>query len=431
MNPYDILSGKKLIELASCMNSTDWRKFITTLNYYRTFIDRNNIEQGKTNNVQISVFFQKGEEDYFFLKSRLVPSTKEQDYSVLIDFDLVLTYLLKVIGKVKYSLNLDTNDTEERKEIEIIKKNNEMFDFMTQFYVLLEEFRSKIEDFKKYCVELAPLESVDEHIKKANMLYTEIRMYTPIFEKLSKQKLYSNIHDQPFRITYHTTATEYIPKHIDRDFDFDADSAEHQLIVLKQMIKNIISDNEDEEIIMTYKLLSKRIELYKTQMAYFRNRLALLQKSYLLKHQPMNTPVFFNMHRNIDTSHVVTEDFYRRIIKYHNSSNKDVINTKLSIKNDFLRHIKQINENPIAIQTVIDQFQTNTYNKNTEDAIVGENIYNIDGTKNINKNVCVITYKTNGESTIRFNEEQETAFTYIDTMDYPEIVPNKKKSNLH
>ena len=88
MNPYDILSGKKLIELASCMNSTDWRKFITTLNYYRTF-----------------------------LKSRLVPSTKEQDYSVLIDFDLVLTYLLKVIGKVKYSLNLDTNDTEERKEI--------------------------------------------------------------------------------------------------------------------------------------------------------------------------------------------------------------------------------------------------------------------------------------------------------------------------
>ena len=42
--------------------------------------------------------------------------------------------------------------------------------------------------------------------------------------------------------------------------------------------------------------------------------------------------------------------------------------------------------------------------------------------------MCVITYKSNGEYAIRFNEEQDTAFTYVETADYPEIIPDKKKS---
>ena len=42
--------------------------------------------------------------------------------------------------------------------------------------------------------------------------------------------------------------------------------------------------------------------------------------------------------------------------------------------------------------------------------------------------MCVITYKSNSDHNIRFNEEQETAFSYIETADYPEIIADKKKS---
>ena len=88
--------------------------------------------------------------------------------------------------------------------------------------------------------------------------------------------------------------------------------------------------------------------------------------------------------------------------------------------------MKKINENPIDIRIIVDSFDTNSFNKNTENAIFGENLN--DEKKKINTNVCVITYKSNGEYMICFNEEQDTAFTYVETADYPEIIPDKKKS---
>ena len=92
----------------------------------------------------------------------------------------------------------------------------------------------------------------------------------------------------------------------------------------------------DDEKVM-YKLLQKRIDLYEKQLPFFRKKLWLLQKAYLLKtnQQP---PAFFHVQQSkthdgvfIDISHVVTEDFYRKIMKYNNSSNKHVIETKIAI----------------------------------------------------------------------------------------------------
>ena len=168
------------------------------------------------------------------------------------------------------------------------------------------------------------------------------------------------------------------------DFDYDPNSAEHQLYVMKIMIDYLVGErNTQESDKQTFKLLLKRIKLYEKQVHFLKIKLAVLQKSYLLKQNTLNVPTFFNAHvskkyENVleDTSHVVTEDFYRKIIKYHNSSNKSVIETKLAIKNHFLNDMKKINENPIDIRIIVDSFDTNSFNKNTENAIFGENLNN-------------------------------------------------------
>ena len=77
------LQKKSLYDLVNCLTSTEWREFLSKSPKYRIFLNMYNEYYNKTDIIRVSAFMKNKQDDYMFLKIRLLPKLTECDISVL------------------------------------------------------------------------------------------------------------------------------------------------------------------------------------------------------------------------------------------------------------------------------------------------------------------------------------------------------------